>query len=94
MAAQYRWSVDILTSPPASSLDTTEADVFIRAATMVCVSCFRSRMVTRLRASLRLHAASATKLGNFGLAAVRSRAVEVHGMRVSVSCTALSWGHA
>jgi hypothetical protein len=35
IAAQYRCSVDILTSPPAANLLTTEADVVIRAATTV-----------------------------------------------------------
>ena len=34
MAAQYRCSVDIFTSPPASNLLTTEAEVPIRAATI------------------------------------------------------------
>jgi hypothetical protein len=45
MAAQYRCSVDILTSPPASSFETTDCEVFIRAATAVCVRCFFSRSV-------------------------------------------------
>ena len=35
IAAQYRCIVDIFTSPPASSLLTTDADVPIRAATSV-----------------------------------------------------------
>lgn len=75
IAAQYRCSVDILMSPPASSFDTTDADVFIRAATMVWVSRFLSRMETSFRASLRRHAASPTKLGNLGLPAVRSASI-------------------
>lgn len=35
MAAQYRMSVETLTSAPASSLETTDADVPIFAATSV-----------------------------------------------------------
>ena len=65
MAAQYRFSVDIFTSPPASNLLTTEAEVPIRAATIVCDNAFFSRSVSAARSPRSLVRQLASELTTF-----------------------------